>query len=71
MFTLLSIGYYCPTGSSLRTEQPCPAGHYCAGGNSQGVYCESGYYQDTTGQSTCKICPPGKKCSRLLRFIHL
>lgn len=52
-------GYYCPTGSSSRTEQACPAGHYCAGGNSAGVFCESGYYQDETGKSTCKICPPG------------
>lgn len=41
-----------PTNSSVCI--PCPAGHYCIGG--QKIQCPDHFYQDNTGQSTCKQC---------------
>ncbi len=36
----------------------CHVGYYCPGDNTERE-CPKGYYQDETGQSSCKICPAG------------
>lgn len=40
----------------------CPTGHYCVEGSLFELGCDIGYYQDSQGQASCKICPAGKMC---------
>ncbi|OMJ93310.1 hypothetical protein SteCoe_3776 [Stentor coeruleus] len=57
-------GYFC--GLQETSSQP-PAGqatlgHYAAGGTPAEVACYVGTFQDTVGQSDCKICTAGYYC---------
>ena len=47
-------------------------GHYCSStGAWQPVRCNSGTYQDQTGQGTCKTCPAGFFCDNTLAPVVL
>ena len=52
-------GYFCPPGTvdpvNVETDLSCPRGSYCALGSWKPVECDAGYYQDNTGQSSCKV----------------
>lgn len=57
-------GYYCPGGQKSQYENICPAGYYCVAGSANKVACSgASQYQDDLGQSTCKTCPAGYKCT--------
>ncbi|XP_028406220.1 proprotein convertase subtilisin/kexin type 5-like [Dendronephthya gigantea] len=57
----------CPAGSYRRrffwkqSCKTCPTGSYCPGDNTR-QRCESGYYADTRGSTSCTICPVGHSC---------
>ncbi|ESO91999.1 hypothetical protein LOTGIDRAFT_73867, partial [Lottia gigantea] len=57
-----SAGYYCPQGESTPNQNLCTVGHYCPEHTNSPILCPSGWYQDETGQSDCKICPGGYYC---------
>nr|XP_054760934.1 uncharacterized protein LOC129267226 [Lytechinus pictus] len=59
---LCDPGYYCPVGQSSSNPFPCGEGYYCEEGSPSETACESGTYQDETGQSSCKICNGGYYC---------
>ena len=56
----------CPAGSvcagGASQPRPCPRGGYCLANVSQPTNCPAGKYQDSEGQTTCKMCPHGKFC---------
>ena len=70
---LCSDGYFCPEGQT--TPNPsmyiCPQGHYCIAGSHEPVRCDSGSYQDETGQSQCKVCPAGYFCDNTIAPVTL
>ncbi|XP_071497018.1 uncharacterized protein [Diadema antillarum] len=55
-------GFYCPLGQSSSSPYPCGEGYYCLQGSANETACESGTYQDQTGQSSCKVCYGGYYC---------
>ncbi|EDO40914.1 predicted protein, partial [Nematostella vectensis] len=57
-------GSYCPPRQSVckPNEYNCTLGHKCPLGSPEPVRCDSGRYQDETGQSSCKVCPAGFFC---------
>lgn len=55
-------GYYCPQGQQVNNPFICTVGHYCPEKSANPILCPSGYYQDQTGQWTCKLCPAGYYC---------
>ena len=57
-------GYYCTEGETDSTPDAtlCPIGSMCPTGAKIPTKCELGYYQDTTGQTSCKNCPAGSYC---------
>ncbi|PIK41162.1 hypothetical protein BSL78_21986 [Apostichopus japonicus] len=66
-------GYYCPPGQREPTpaEYNCTLGHYCPTGSTEPVRCDSGYYQDETGQFACKDCPEGYFCDNTFEPVVL
>lgn len=50
-------GYYCPPGQQVRNPNSleCILGHFCPLGSKEPLRCESGTYQDTTNQVSCKV----------------
>ena len=56
-----AAGYYCPEGqtASNPTAYLCPAGSACPAGSLIAKKCEVGYYQPSTGQTSCLNCPAG------------
>jgi len=64
-------GYYCKvdTGAEVGYTTPhpperiCPKGHYCQEGATDKMPCANTDYQDLEGQSECKPCPAGFKCT--------
>lgn len=44
--TACGVGYYCPAGTGIATQYPCPAGSY----------------SDVASLSACKTCPAGSVC---------
>ena len=63
-----AAGYFCPGGQDTATPsaQQCPLGHHCPVGSHEPSRCSSGFYQDETGQSDCKLCPAGYFCDNTL-----
>ena len=59
-----AAGYYCPEGqtSSNPTAYLCPAGSACPAGSLIAKKCDVGYYQPSTGQTSCLNCPAGSYC---------
>ena len=57
-------GYYCPPGQTSSTPSTfiCPIGFFCPTRSHQPLRCESGSYQNATGQSECWNCPAGFYC---------
>ena len=55
-------GYYCPKGTSSSTSNQWPTGYYWPAGSTNKIQCDGGTYQDTVGQSSCKICTKGNYC---------
>ncbi len=55
------VGYFCVNGTVL-PSQLCPTGAMCPLGSGRPVLCPLGSYQDASGQSMCKSCPPGFMC---------
>eukprot|EP01135_Chromosphaera_perkinsii_P006890 Nk52_evm45s621 gene=Nk52_evmTU45s621 len=57
-------GYFCPAGSTTpnKASNICPQGFFCPPGSTAAQRCASGFYQDQTGQSSCKTCPAGSYC---------
>ena len=63
-------GYFCPNGTNTSDTTPgcsncpqlCPAGYRCPLASFTKTLCEAGYYQNLTGQSSCKICEIGYYC---------
>lgn len=45
------------------SESPCTAGHFCSTNAGAEYSCNWGYYQDLTGQTSCKTCTAGSVCS--------
>ena len=41
----------------------CPKGHYCPTRSARPLPCVPGYFSNTTGLSSCTICPSGYFCS--------
>lgn len=68
---LCARGYYCPLGSTMETEVPCPEGTYR---NSTGAAdlanctpCPRGTWSNATGATSvaaCRPCPPGTWSNR-------
>ena len=68
-----AAGYICGGGadsaypveytSSGSGNYKCPKGQYCVQGSTSGVNCGTGYFQNSYGQSSCKLCPPGYYCT--------
>lgn len=46
-------------------------GHSCPSGSHTPVRCNSGTYQDETGQGSCKTCPAGYFCDNTLNPVVL
>ncbi|XP_077985305.1 uncharacterized protein LOC144439945 [Glandiceps talaboti] len=57
-------GYYCPAGMNISNPFPCSPGYYCVVGSFEETECDSGYYQDESGQGECKECNAGYYCDR-------
>lgn len=65
------VGYYCPEGSTSSTGitvtdstvKPCPIATYCPLGTASPISCPTGYYQESTAQGKCNICPKGYFCT--------
>ena len=65
-----SAGYFCeggvdtptPTGAHRGSGGICPIAHFCPQQASVPNSCETGTYQDLTGQSACFDCPAGYFC---------
>ena len=58
-------GFYCPPGQEVRNPNglECTKGHYCPQGSPVPVRCDSGYYQDEIGKSSCKVNCSGRNPS--------
>lgn len=63
-----TAGYACDAegleeaeGDSSDTYQ-CQRGYYCPAGALRQLVCDSGYYTDADGESTCSSCPSGQYC---------
>lgn len=59
-----AAGYFCP-GSNYEYRplaSKCIVGYYCPTGSPDKIVCPTGYYQDQTLQSSCKVCPQGYYC---------
>ena len=56
-------GYYCTGRAENDHQHECPRGYKCPLGSANPEPCEAGYYQNETGQSTCRICPRGFYCN--------
>ncbi|XP_064629299.1 uncharacterized protein LOC135488586 [Lineus longissimus] len=52
-------GYYCPPGQTVKDPEQfsCPLGHFCPVGSAQPQRCESGTYQNNTGQWDLVLLP--------------
>lgn len=50
-------GYYCPPGQRVKNPNglECTQGHFCLKGSKVPQRCESGFYQEDTNQSSCKV----------------
>lgn len=62
---LCTQGYYCPLGSSSKTQNQCPAGYYCPAGSHTPIACPVGTYSDALGlvaETGCQDCPAGQFC---------
>ncbi|GKT33090.1 hypothetical protein ADUPG1_007102, partial [Aduncisulcus paluster] len=59
-----AAGYYCPSGTKSKNPPSniCPSGYKCPEGSGVAQPCPAGFYQDLTGQSSCKNCPAGEYC---------
>lgn len=68
-----AAGYLCTEGADSAypielvnrgsdNNRKCPKGHYCTQGATSSSSCNSGTYQNSYGQSSCKTCPPGYYC---------
>ena len=70
---LCNDGYFCPGGQATPTPSAhtCSQGHYCVRGSHEPVRCDSGSYQDETGQSRCKGCPPAYFCDNTIAPVTL
>lgn len=60
MFLFTSLGYYCPTGSSVETQIICPAARHCPTGSASPQECPAGMFVDYDGAATCSVCPEGR-----------
>lgn len=51
-------GYYCPPGQRVKNPNglECTLGHFCLRGSKEPQRCDSGFYQDSRNQSSCKVC---------------
>ena len=51
-------GFYCPPGQKVRNPNglECTLGHFCPAGSKEPIRCDSGTYQDTINQESCKVC---------------
>lgn len=58
-------GFFCPNETTV-SPVPCPPGTYQEADDcsqrDKCYDCKEGTYQDKSGQSSCKTCPPGHKC---------
>ena len=59
--TLSPAGSYAPSGT-VDDPLPCPEGSYCPEGSAEPIPCDSGTYQNRTGQSSCRQCPASYFC---------
>ena len=60
MFLFTSLGYYCPTGSSVETQIICPAARHCPTGSASPQECPAGMFVDYDGAAACSVCPEGR-----------
>lgn len=51
-----SAGTYCGTGLTSDAGTTCPINKYCEEGSTFAQHCLDGYYNPSTGQSTCAEC---------------
>lgn len=66
-YSLCPKGYYCPEGTELRNDNPCPSGTYGtetgAKGSSNCTDCPAGFYCETPGMTNWTgLCAPGYYC---------
>ena len=59
-------GAYCPTRSSTPYPITCPSGWQCPLGARLPQPCLPGFYTNTSGQSSCLVCPAGFYCLPLV-----
>ena len=62
--SLCEVGFHCPYNNMTSTI-PCGRGFYCPGGDTIGVKCPAGTYNNKTGAklaSDCIDCPKGFYC---------
>ena len=62
--SLCEVGFYCPYDNMTNTI-PCGLGYYCPGGDTTGMKCPPGTYNNKTGAkapSDCLDCPKGFYC---------
>lgn len=62
MTNTCAAGAYCPLGSQEPSPITCPFGFHCPMNSAEPQSCDSGFYTNTTGQSSCLKCPPGFYC---------
>ena len=55
-------GSYCPAGSKIPAPITCPKGYHCPTGSPYPQPCINGYYTNSTGASSCLVCPDGFSC---------
>ena len=58
--TQCTPGFYSLGGAQRCTE--CTVNHYCPEITQSEIPCQPGYYQDNTGQTSCKLCEAGFEC---------
>ena len=56
-------GFYCPGGDLQGDSVPCDAGYMCPALSVGQTPCTSGFYQDETAASECKLCPGRYVCN--------
>ncbi len=62
--TQCAPGFYCPA-DNMTSQYFCRAGYYCPGGDTSGVKCPAGTYNNRTGAklpTDCSDCPKGLYC---------
>jgi hypothetical protein len=60
-----AAGYYCPPGSTVGTQEPCPAGAYSLPGAAACTPCPAGRYGSSPAQASAACtgpCAPGHVC---------